>query len=73
MKYPLEKRLEVIQAYIRGEISKQSAVDLLGCSLRTVKRHSNAFIAFGKEGLKDNRHSNNYKLLLNIILKWTWK
>src|SRR3989344_4153123 len=62
MKYPLEKRLEVIQAYIRGEISKQSAVDLLGCSLRTVKRHSNAFIAFGKEGLKDNRHSNNYKL-----------
>ena len=62
MKYPLEKRVEVIQTYIRGEISKHIAAELLRCSLRTVKRHTNAFIAFGKEGLKDNRHSNNYKL-----------
>lgn len=62
MKYPLEKRLEVIQAYVRQEISKQQAATLLSCSLRTIKRHTNAFIIFGKEGLTDNRHSNNYKL-----------
>lgn len=62
MKYPLAKRLEVIQAYVRQEVSKETAATLLRCSLRTIKRQSNAFIAFGPDGLKDNRHSNNYKL-----------
>ena len=62
MKYPLEKRLEVIQAYVRQEISKDIAASLLQCSQRTIKRHTLSFIAFGIEGLKDNRHSNNYKL-----------
>src|SRR5690348_12294865 len=62
MKYPLGKRLEVIQAYVQNEISKQSASDLLGCSLRTIKRYTLAFIAYGPEGLKDNRHSNYHKL-----------
>lgn len=62
MKYPLAKRLEVIQAYVKGEISKDIAASLLECSLRTIKRQTNAFIALGKEGLKDHRHSNNYKL-----------
>lgn len=54
--------MEVIQAYVRQEISKQQAATLLHCSERSIKRHSNSFIAFGKEGLKDNRHSNNHKL-----------
>ena len=62
MKYPLEKRWEVIQAFLKDEISKQQAATLLQCSERTIKRHTNACIAFGKDGLKDNRHSNNYKL-----------
>lgn len=74
MKYPLEKRLEVIKAYVKDEISKQTAAQLLRCSIRTIERHTNAFIAFGQEGLKDNRHSNNYKLTLEqkdavIVLK----
>lgn len=62
MKYPLGKRVEIIQAYVKNEISKQKASDLLGCSLRTIKRYTLAFIVYGPEGLKDNRHSNNYKL-----------
>lgn len=62
MKYPLEKRTEVIQSYLKNEISKQQAAKLLNCSLRTIKRQTNAFIAFGKEGLKDHRHSNYHKL-----------
>ena len=62
MKYPLEKRLEIIQSYLLQEISKQQTANLLGCSVRTVERHTNAFIAFGKDGLKDNRHSNYHKL-----------
>jgi transposase len=62
MKKPLEKRKEILQAYIHNEISKQTATNLLGCSNRTIERYVNAFITFGPEGLKDNRHSNNYKL-----------
>lgn len=62
MKYPLEKRVEVIQAHLKNAISKQIAADLLGCSIRTIERHTKAFIVFGFEGLRDNRSSNNYKL-----------
>lgn len=62
MKYPVEKRAEVIRAYIKNEISQQIAASLLRCSVRTVKRHTNAFIAFGREGLIDHRHSNYHKL-----------
>lgn len=62
MKYPLGKRVEIIQAFVKDEISKQSAANLLGCSTRTIERHIKAFIIYGPEGLKDNRHSNYHKL-----------
>lgn len=62
MKYPLAQRVEVIRSYVHNEISKQKAGGLLGCSTRTIERYSKAFIIFREEGLKDNRHSNYYKL-----------
>lgn len=62
MKKPIIERIEVMQAYVKNEISKQQAANLLGCSLRSIERYTKAFIAFGPEGLKDNRHSNNHKL-----------
>lgn len=62
MKYPLTKRVEIIQAYVKQEISKQQARDMLRCSNRTIERQMAAFIAFGKDGLVDHRHSNHYKL-----------
>lgn len=62
MKYPLEKRVEIIQSYVKNEISKKIAADLLQCSFKTIERHTKAFIVYGSEGLKDKRHSNNYKL-----------
>ena len=65
MKYPLEKRVEVIQAYLKNEISKQIAANLLNCSIRTIERSAKKLIVFGSEGLKDNRHSNHYKLTQN--------
>lgn len=80
MKYPVEKREEVIQAYLRNEISKPIAASLLRCSVRTIERHTNSFIAFGREGLVDNRHSNNYKLtpkqreeVVNLKKKDRWR
>lgn len=62
MKYPLGKRAEVIQSYIKNEISIQIAADLLRCSTRTIRRYVKAFLVFGPDGLKDNRHSNYHKL-----------
>lgn len=62
MKYPLEKRVEVIQAFLNNEISKQQAAGLLACSERTIKRQAIALITSGKEGLHDKRHSNYHKL-----------
>lgn len=62
MKYPLEKRVEVIKAYLEKEISKQIAGDLLHCSIRTIERHVKSYIIYGPAGLKDNRSSNHYKL-----------
>lgn len=62
MKKPIGERKEIIRAYIKNEISKRQAADLLGCSIRTIERQIKAFIIFGPAGLKDNRHSNNHKL-----------
>jgi transposase len=62
MKRPIEKREEVIKAFLKDEISKQKAADLLACSTRTIERYRNQFIAAGKQGLVDHRHGNNIKL-----------
>lgn len=62
MKYPLGKRAEVTQAYLKDEISKKIAADILRCSIRTIERYAKSLIVFGPEGLKDNRHSNYHKL-----------
>jgi len=62
MKYSVVKRTEIVRAYLRNEISKQSAAGLLCCSTRTIERQVKAFIVYGPVGLKDNRHSNYHKL-----------
>lgn len=74
MKYPLEKRQEVLLAFLAGELSKQQAANLLGCTERTIRNYKRAYKANGKEGLRDNRHSNYHKLSQNqkdavILLK----
>ena len=61
MKRPIVERIEVIRGYVKSEISKQQAADLLGCSIRTVERHAKSFIISGPEGIRDHRHSNNHK------------
>lgn len=62
MKYPLEKRQEVLLAFLAGEIDKQQAANLLGCTEKTIRNYRNQYKKHGKEGLIDHRHSNNYKL-----------
>jgi hypothetical protein len=62
MKYPVEKRLEIINALLSGEIGIEQACRLLSCSRRSIERYRKAFLAFGALGLKDKRHSNYQKL-----------
>ncbi len=62
MKKPIEERQSVIQNLLQGEVSIQQAMTLLVCSRSTIERYRKAFVASGKAGLIDHRHSNHYKL-----------
>lgn len=62
MKQPIEKRQEILLAFLAGEMSKQRAADLLGCTERTIRNYKHAYRSYGKEGLRDHRHSNYHKL-----------
>lgn len=62
MKHPIEKREEVLLAFINGEITKQQGATLLGCVPRTIERYRRAYRRRGKEGLIDHRSSNYHKL-----------
>lgn len=74
MKKPIEQREQVLLAFIHGEISKQQAADLLGCTKRTIENYRLVYRKSGKAGLIDHRHSNYHKLTeeqkqVMIILK----
>lgn len=62
MKQPLEKRYEVVLAFLEGTLDKERAAALLGCEKRTITSYAQLVKRFGKEGLVDHRHSNNVKL-----------
>jgi len=62
MKKPIEQRREVIQNLLNAVITVKQAMLLLSCSRRTIERYRKAFVEKADEGLKDHRHSNNYKL-----------
>lgn len=62
MKRPIEERQTVLLSFLGGEISKERAANLLGCSKRTIEIYRNAYRKRGKEGLIDHRHSNYHKL-----------
>ena len=62
MKRPIEERQQTLLSFLAGEISKQQAAELLGCTLRTIETYRKQYKEKGKEGLIDHRHSNHYKL-----------
>ena len=62
MKYPVEKRQEVINRLLKKEIGKDRAAELLACTKRTIENYVQAFLKEGGAGLVDHRHSNNVKL-----------
>jgi len=61
---PTKKELRVltIKSWLKGEISKTKAADILDCRVRTVERYRVRFLDKGEEGLVDQRKSNNSKI-----------
>jgi len=62
MKRPITEREQIVSALVKGAINRYEAARLLGCSLRTVRRHTVAYLVYKKAGLVDHRHSNHYVL-----------
>ena len=67
----LEFKQQVIGRLLKGKITTKEAADLLGCKRLTVYRYRDKVTKGGLNTLKDERHSNNYKLtkkgLLDVI------
>ncbi len=71
IKVNLEFKQDTIRKVLNGKLSKTDAAKLLGCKIQTIYRFLERVNLRGLGALKDNRHSNNYKLtpkqLLGII------
>lgn len=57
-----EVKLLTIKSWLKGEIPKQKAAEILGCTTRTIERYRENFLTHGEGGLVDHRHSNYFKL-----------
>lgn len=62
MKRPRELKRDVIVALLQNEIDTTVASHILSCSVKTIRRYKKKYLECGVEGLKDHRHSNNYRL-----------
>ena len=62
MKRPIAEREQIVSSFVKQEIGKDTAAQLLGCTKRTLESYVNGYIAFKTAGLVDHRKSNNCKL-----------
>ena len=62
IKQELEFKQQVISKLLKGKLSTKEAAELLGCKRLTIYRYRNKAVKGGLSSLKDDRHSNNYKL-----------
>ena len=62
MKKPIAEREVTLLQFLAGEISKQQAANILGCTTRTIENYRKQYKKTGTDGLKDHRKSNHYKL-----------
>jgi len=80
MKRPVEKKHDVIKALLQNEIDIKTASNILSCSVKTIRRYKKKYLSQGLEGLKDHRHSNNFRLtnkgrqnIISIKSKDRWR
>lgn len=57
-----ELRVLTVKSWLKGEIRKDKAAEILDCTLRSIERYRVKFLAQGDMGLVDHRHSNYHKL-----------
>lgn len=62
MKQPITEREQIVSSLKKGEINRQEAARLLGCTGKTVSTYLKNYLVYGTPGLVDYRHSNNRKL-----------
>ena len=62
MKKPITIREQVVSAFVKQEIGKDTAAQLLGCTKRTLEAYAKQYLVYGANGLIDHRHSNYTKL-----------
>lgn len=62
MKKPITEREQIMSAFVKKEIGKDTAAQLLGCTKRTLSTYVGAYLAFGVSGLVDHRKSNHHTL-----------
>lgn len=67
MKKPITEREQIVSAFVKQEIGKDTAASLLGCTKRTLASYVKAYLAYGVSGLVDHRKSNNRKLSVSQI------
>jgi transposase len=70
-KVNLELKQQIVRKLLKHKVTIKEATEELGCSRKTIYRYLETVTQFGLGALKDNRHSNNYKLtkkgLLSVI------
>ena len=67
MKKPITEREQIVSAFVKQEIGKDTAAQLLGCTKRTLETYVKGYLVFKTAGLVDHRTSNNHKLSLSQV------
>lgn len=62
MKRPIADREQIVSSFVKKEIGKEQAAQLLGCTKRTLETYVKQFVVYKTDGLVDHRSSNNQKL-----------
>lgn len=76
MKRPIADREQIVSSFVKKEMGKEHAAQLLGCTKRTLETYVKQFVVYKTAGLVDHRKSNNRKLsdsqkTMVILLKRT--
>jgi len=62
MKRPIADREQIVSSFVKREIGKDIAAQLLGCTKRTLETYVRNYMVYKTKGLVDHRRSNNTKL-----------
>ena len=62
MKKPITEREQIVSSFVKKEIGKDTAAQLLGCTKRTLETYVKGYLVYKTAGLVDHRRSNNRKL-----------